>query len=89
MSRVIPLILVFGLTIYALIDCARADESQIKNLPKWGWLLLIIILGPPTAIGPIAYFIAGRNRGNGGGFKKGPKRRILPPDDDPDFLRKL
>ena len=54
MSRVIPLILVFGLTIYALIDCARTDESQIKTLPKWGWLLLIIILGPQAlAIGPI------------------------------------
>ena len=86
MSRVIPLILVFGLTIYALIDCARADESQIKNLPKWGWLLLIIILAPPTAIGPIAYLVAGRNKPKRG---KGPKRRILPPDDDPDFLRKL
>jgi hypothetical protein len=59
MSKVIPVILVFGLTIYALIDCARTDESQIKNLPKWGWLLLIIILGPQAAaIGPIAYLIA-------------------------------
>ncbi len=86
MSKIIPLVLVFGLTIYALIDCARTDESQIKNLPKWGWLLLIIILGPPTAIGPIAYLIAGRNKRKGG---RAPKRRILPPDDDPDFLRKL
>ena len=56
MSRLIPIILVFGLTIYALIDCARTDESQVKTLPKWGWLLLIIILGPQAlAIGPIAY----------------------------------
>jgi hypothetical protein len=87
MSRVIPIILVFGLTIYALIDCARTDESQIKNLPKWGWLLLIIILGPQAlAIGPIAYLIAGRNKRKGG---RSPKRRILPPDDDPDFLKRL
>ncbi|MSO42826.1 MAG: hypothetical protein EXQ76_01140 [Candidatus Planktophila sp.] len=83
MSRVIPLLLVFGLTIYALIDCARADESQIKNLPKWGWILIIILIG---TIGPIAYIVAGRNKPKG---FKGPKRRILPPDDDPDFLRKL
>jgi hypothetical protein len=61
MSRILPLILFFGLTIYALIDCARTDESQIKTLPKWGWLLLIIILGPQAlAIGPVAYLIAGR-----------------------------
>jgi len=56
-------------------------------LPKWGWLLLIIILGPQAAaIGPIAYLIAGRNKRKGG---RAPKRRILPPDDDPDFLGKL
>ncbi|CAB4822570.1 MAG: hypothetical protein F2761_01570 [Actinobacteria bacterium] len=87
MTTVLPLVLIFGLTIYALIDCARADESQIKNLPKWGWLLLIILLGPGTfAIGPIAYLIAGRNKPKG--FRQ-PKRRVLPPDDDPDFLRRL
>lgn len=87
MARLIPLILVFGLTFYALIDCARADESQIKNLPKWGWLLLIILLGPQAvAIGPIAYLVAGRNKPKG---SRGPKRRMLPPDDDPDFLRKI
>jgi hypothetical protein len=87
MLRVLSLVLVFGVTIYALLDCARADESQIKNLPKWGWLLIIILLGPQAvAIGPIAYLIAGRNKPK---RNKNPKRRILPPDDDPDFLRKL
>ena len=49
--------------------------------------ILIIILGPQAlAIGPIAYLIAGRNKPKGG---RAPKRRILPPDDDPDFLGKL
>jgi hypothetical protein len=87
MLRVLSLVLVFGVTIYALLDCARADETQIKNLPKWGWLLLIILLGPQAvAIGPIAYLIAGRNKPK---RNKNPNRRILPPDDDPDFLGKL
>jgi Phospholipase_D-nuclease N-terminal len=89
MPRVLLVTLIFGLTIYSLIDCARADESQIKNLPKWGWLLIIIFLGPQAlAIGPVAYLIAGRmSKPKLGGPK--PKRRILPPDDDPDFLGKL
>ena len=87
MARVIPLIIIFGLTIYALVDCARADETQIRNLPKWGWLLLIILLGPQAvAIGPIAYLIAGRSKPKG---FRAPKRRILPPDDDPEFLGRL
>ena len=87
MPRLILLILVFGLTIYALLDCARSEDSEIKNLPKWGWLLIIIFLGPQAAaMGPIAYLIAGRNRST---YKPKQKRRILPPDDDPDFLGKI
>ncbi len=89
MPRLLLLVLIFGLTIYSLVDCARADDSQIRNLPKWGWLLIIIFLGPQAlAIGPIAYLIAGRmSKSKFGGGK--PKRRIVPPDDDPDFLGRL
>jgi hypothetical protein len=72
------------LTLYAFIDCARRDDSLINKLPKWGWLLLILLLAP---FGAIAYVAIGRVRGERG--PRPPKRRILPPDDDPDFLRKL
>jgi hypothetical protein len=72
------------LTLYTFIECARRDESKIKKLPKWGWLLLIVLLSP---FGAIAYLIIGRVRGERG--PRQPKRRILPPDDDPDFLRRL
>jgi hypothetical protein len=72
------------LTLYSFIDCARRDESQLKKLPKWGWLLLILFISPFGAIG---YLALGRIRGERG--PRPPKRRILPPDDDPDFLRKL
>ena len=73
-----------ALTLYTFIDCARRDDSQINKLPKWGWLLLIVLLSP---LGAIAFLIIGRVRGERG--PRPPKRRILPPDDDPDFLRKL
>lgn len=75
-------VLPFAITLYALIDCAQKEET--RNLPKWGWLLIILFLPP---LGPVAYFIAGRPK-NG----KGPRRqkfRDLPPDDNPDFLRGL
>ena len=49
-----------------------------------GLVVIIILTG---FIGDIAWFIAGRPR------KPRPNRggrgRIIPPDDDPDFLRKL
>jgi hypothetical protein len=73
-----------ALTLYAFIDCAQRDETQIKKLPKWGWLLIILLI---STLGSVAYLIIGRDRGSKG--PKNPKRRILPPDDDPDFLRKL
>lgn len=72
------------LTLYSFIDCARRDDSMLNKLPKWGWLLLILLLSP---FGAIAYLAIGRVRGERG--PRPPKRRILPPDDDPDFLRKI
>ena len=82
--RFLVVILPIIFMIYTLVDCAGTENSEIRNLPKWGWLLIIIFVG---LIGSIAYWIAGRPRrlGNsGGGY-----RRVLPPDDNPDFLKNL
>ena len=73
-------------TIYTLVDCAGTDAAQIRNLPKWGWLLLIIMFG---IIGSIGYWVAGRPVRTQGFNFGGGTRRILPPDDNPDFLKKL
>jgi hypothetical protein len=73
-----------AITLYSFIDCAKRDESLIQKLPKWGWLLIILFF---FAFGSIAYLFIGRTRRDKG--PRPPKRRILPPDDDPDFLRRL
>ena len=79
------LILSMGLTLYSLIDCAQREDHQINKLPKWGWILLILFFG---LLGSLPYLFIGRK-----GSKKinppKPTKRVLPPDDDPDFLRKL
>ena len=82
--RFLLILLPIIFTIYTLVDCAGTDASEIRNLPKWGWLLIIIFVG---TIGTIAYWIAGRPRRLG--INRGGYRRVLPPDDDPDFLKKL
>lgn len=73
-----------GLTIYSLIDCAKTPQESVRNLPKWGWILIILFIG---TLGPIAWLTAGRPKGN-----RPPRRRPgrdLPPDDNPDFLKNL
>lgn len=86
MARIfIIYILPIGLTIYALADISRTDDSNIKTLPKWAWILISIFV---AYVGPVAWLIAGKNR-----FRRPPKpgknRGPKGPDDDPDFLNSL
>jgi drug/metabolite transporter (DMT)-like permease len=78
-------IISLALTLFAFVDCAMREDDQLRKLPKWGWLLSIVIF---NAIAAVFYLVAGRN-GNRQQKLKRPKPRILPPDDDPDFLGKL
>ena len=85
MLRVLPTLVLLGLTIYALVDCVQTEESRQRNLPKALWILLILLL---PLVGPIAWLVAGRP---GPGRGRGTNRPSSPrgPDDDPDFLRNL
>lgn len=50
-----PLVLIqIGLMIAALVDLAKRE--RVKG-PKWVWALVIILV---NIIGPIVYFVAGR-----------------------------
>ena len=84
MARLLPLLLSVAFTIYTLVECARTEQESIRTLPKWGWILLIILIG---LFGAIGYWIWGRPRNEGPG--RGGRGKIIPPDDNPDFLRKL
>ena len=83
--RVLFILLSIGIQLYGLIDCAQREDTEVRSLPRWGWLIISVLV--PT-IGAIAYLIAGRPKRPGGGGNKKPKRTIAP-DDDPDFLRGL
>ena len=74
-----------ALSLYALIDCIRTDESLVKGLPKIVWVLLIILI---WVVGPLAWILAGRERSWEPTRRPEPPR-TLAPDDDPDFLRDL
>ncbi len=93
MLRYLPVIVVIGVTIYALIECIQTPEDEVRNLPKVFWIILILLF---DIIGSIAWFVAGRAQGRAGPVPRSrpgqPPRAPRPPrgpDDDPDFLRKL
>ena len=97
MLRVLPALVEIGLLLYCLIDCIQAPDGTVRNLPKWAWIVLIVLV---PWIGPIAYLIAGKPRREGatsGAPWSPPRGPELPryrqpprgPDDDPDFLRDL
>ena len=98
MLRLVVPLLIILVTVYAVVECIQTEESEVRNLHKLIWILLIVIAPP---IGAIAWLIAGRPQsilpGGGpggpgpGGTSSGRQSPPAPrgPDDDPDFLRGL
>lgn len=56
MAVVFPAI-VLAAMVFALVDIIMRDEWQVKHLPKFGWLLLVVLL---PLIGTVLWFIIGR-----------------------------
>lgn len=79
MLRVLPFLIGLALSIYAVIDCVRTDESRVRGLPKLAWVFVILLF--PLA-GSVAWLVAGRPQ-----RVSAPRPRPRGPDDDPDFLR--
>lgn len=82
-------LVVLVLWIYCIFDVIATQESLIRNLPKFLWLIIVIIL--PT-VGSIAWLVLGRPER--AGFRPGDTTtraplRPLAPDDDPKFLARV
>jgi|SRR5680860_619251 len=71
------------LTVYTVVDCALFERSRVRGLPRWVWLVVIVLV---PLIGPLLWLFVGRGRGTS---PVGRSRRTVAPDDDPDFLRSL
>jgi hypothetical protein len=84
-----------AMVIYSLVECIQTPQPSVRNLPKWAWILLILLFSP---VGWVAWLMAGRpsvnprHQENGLGHpenRRDGRRAPLGPDDDPDFLREL
>ncbi|MFF4401375.1 PLD nuclease N-terminal domain-containing protein [Streptomyces sp. NPDC001480] len=92
MLRYLPLLLVLALWIYAFVDCLNTPEEDVRALPKVIWVIVILLFGE-VLVGPVAWLIAGKNRGARAGGP-GPSAgggggRWVAPDDNPEFLKSL
>jgi Phospholipase_D-nuclease N-terminal len=81
MLRVVAVLVVVGVMVYAFVDCLRSDGRDVRGLPRPAWLLLILV----PLVGAIAYLVAGRPLHE----PEEPPARPFAPDDDPEFLRRL
>lgn len=89
MARVIPVVLSIALTVFALSDCIQTTDQHVRGIPKWAWILLIVLV---PWVGPITWLLIGKDRGLGAGGADGRSRGRtgpLAPDEDPEFLREL
>jgi len=82
---VVGVVLLVAITLYSVFDCAARPRDQIAALPKWAWILVILLL---SLIGAGLWFLIGRRRADG---RFGVRRSTAPsaPDDDLDFLRRI
>jgi hypothetical protein len=80
--ELILVILFIAFTIFAFIDCLRTDDSRVRALPKYLWVVLIVILTP---FGGILWLALGKDRSDHSPVPHSSHG----PDDDPAFLRRL
>ncbi|GAA3876896.1 PLD nuclease N-terminal domain-containing protein [Streptomyces sedi] len=85
MLKVLMFLVPLALAIYALVDCISTKDEEVRHLPKLVWLALIVLA---WVIGPLAWILIGRRRGEGGPRRRGNAGWVAP-DDNPEFLRSL
>lgn len=85
MGRFLPILIAIILAIYALVDLAQVEKERVALMPKWAWVIVILVL---PYLGPIGWLIFGRTSWGGGGGG-GDDDPVPAPDNDPEFLKTL
>ena len=83
MGRVVVLVAVIGLGVYAFVAALQADGDRLRVMPRWLWLAVILAF---PVVGPFLYLFTGQLTAAAIQTRD---TRPRGPDDDPDFLRKL
>jgi len=73
-----------AIILYAFFHAALTPARRVRSLPKWLWLVAIIVL---PVVGAGLWFCLGAPWASPAAQR--PVSRGLGPDDDPEFLRRL
>lgn len=65
MRNILLILVIVGLMAYALADVWGSDEDERRGLPRWLWVLLIVLLPLLGAISWIVVRVAARRSGAG------------------------
>ncbi|WP_433191648.1 PLD nuclease N-terminal domain-containing protein [Nocardia sp. CA-107356] len=87
-------LITLALWVYCLVDIVTCPDAGIRNLPKMGWLIIVILI--PT-VGALLWLFAGRPLHEGrprattryAEYDRPGRRVPQNPDDDEAFLRGL
>lgn len=57
MLRLLVVLAVVGLHVYALVDCMRTRPEQVRGLPFAAWVLVVLLV---PVVGPLLWLWSGR-----------------------------
>jgi len=69
-------LITIALMVFALVDIIRRDDAQVRFMPKFVWLLLVVLL---PFLGSVLWFAIGREYPEGGIRIGRPARRERAP----------
>lgn len=52
-------LLIAAVIVYAIVDVATTPASRIRGLPKWLWIVVVVLV---PLVGAILWFIVGKGR---------------------------
>lgn len=82
-------LILFAVWLFCLIDVITTPPQRCRNLPKWAWLLIVLLL---VEVGAIVWLVAGRvwepKQQVSAGVRR-PARKAMAPDDDEEYLAGL
>ena len=86
MLDVVVTLALVGLWAFSLFDAVTSDPTRVRRLPKLVWIVLVVLL---PDVGAVAWLLLGRPQREYVPADTKRRRRVLGPEDAPDFEERI